>query len=58
MSPTEESSRCSAKFEEETRISNNILEELLTWWSWATKECQRAGRVEQLKNRMRHERVL
>ena len=56
MSPTEESSRCSAKLDEETRISNNILEDLLTWWSWATEECQRAGRVEQLRNRMRHER--
>ena len=56
MSPTEESSRCPAKLDEETRISNHILEDLLTWWSWATEECQRAGRVEQLRNRMRHER--
>ena len=28
----------------------------MTLWSCATEECQRAGRVEKLKNRMRHER--
>ena len=37
--------------------SDPILEDLPTWWQWATRECQGAGKLGILRERMRLERV-
>ena len=37
--------------------SDHILEDLPTWWQWATRECQGAGKLAILRERMRLERL-
>ena len=58
LNPTDnEATGCSPGLGENNKnINDHILEDFMTWWSWATEECQRAGRVEQLRMRMQKEK--
>ena len=43
--------------EEQTVEENPLLDDWMLWWTWVTRTCLKAGRVQELRERMSRERT-